>query len=188
MTVKQSGETQGESDCKAERGNSRRKSDCHCLFLVLPEIFYYCPVSHSISPRFWPVFWPKSTRNAALFFSSLFFCFIFLFPVYFSGKFWFFCLFFVPPIFSLFLVPPAKVTVKQSGETQGESDCKAERGNSRRNSDCNCLLSVPPKNILFLPSFPFDFASFLAEVFPARCPFFPQPLFGIFSCFLVFFG
>ena len=60
MTVKQSGRTQGESDC-------------NCLLLVPPEKYsIVAQFSMRFRRGFWPVFWPKSARHAALVFQLLF--------------------------------------------------------------------------------------------------------------------
>ena len=132
MTAKQSGETQGESDCKAKRGNPRRKSDCNCPFLVPPKnIQYFSGFPFDVATVFGQLF-GRNLPVTLPFFPPASFWLIFLFSGYFLVIFWFFCLFLAPPIFCLFLVPlrevavnragglKAKVTVKQSGKTQGE--------------------------------------------------------------------
>ena len=137
VTVKQSGKTQGEKVTVIVSSERPRKFSILALFPI------------RFRDGFWPVFWPKSTGHAALFFSSFFLVYS---PVFwfFLVTFWFFRLFLVPPFFYLILVPlifrlflvlpifcfllvlPKEVSVKQSGKTRGESDCKAERKNSRR--------------------------------------------------------
>ena len=83
MTVKQSGKTQGESDCKAGRKNSRRKSTCNCLFLSTPrEIFHYFDGFCLQSFDFATVLAQFSGRNlpvALPFFFPAFICLIFRF-------------------------------------------------------------------------------------------------------------
>ena len=133
MTVKQSGKTQGESDCKAERGNSRRKSTCNCLFLVPPGkysiILTVFASNHSISLRFLPSFLAKIYPSRWLFFFRPFFSLFFVYLLIF----WFFLsLLSTPRTYSII------VTV-----------CATNRSILRR----------------FLPSF-------LAEIYPSRCPFF----------------
>ena len=142
MAVKQSGKTQGESDCRAERGNSWRKGDCNCHFLVPPKIFYFCLVFHSILRRFLASFLAEIYPSGCPVFPASFLAFL---PVLF---------FFGYVLVCLFL--PC---------TPRESDCKTERKNSRRKSDCNCICLVPPKIILLLPSFPLDFATVFGQFF-----------------------
>ena len=127
------------------------------MFLLTTPENYFIVARFAIRFRhdFWPVL-AEIFPPRCPFFSPPSFWPIFLFPGYLLVMFWFVC---------LFLSPPTKVAVKQSGETQGESDCKAERENSRRKSDCNCLLLEPPKSIPLLPSSPLDFAAVFWPVF-----------------------
>ena len=174
MTVKQSGKTQGESDCKAGRKNSRRKSTCNCLFLVPPGkysiILTVFASNHSILLRFLPSFLGEIYPSRCPFFFRPFFSLFFVYLLIFR----FFCLFLVPPekysiiatvfaadrsILRRFLpsflakIYPSRCPFFSSLfglffvfwlfcgyfsfflsllSTPRESDCKAERGNSRR--------------------------------------------------------
>ena len=60
------------------------------------KIFYYCPVSHSISPRFLASLFAEIYPPRCPF-SPASFWLIFLFSGYFLVIFWFFCLSLVPP-------------------------------------------------------------------------------------------
>ena len=148
MTVKQSGKTQGESDCKAGRKNSRRKSTCNCLFLVPPGeysiILTVFASNHSILLRFLPSFLGKIYPSRCPFFFRPFFSLFFVYLLIF----WFFC---------LFLVPPEKYSIIATVFASNRS----------------ILLR-------FLPSF-------LAEIYPSRCPFFPA-FFSLFLFLCLFFG
>ena len=128
-------------------------------------MFYNCPVPHSISPRFVASFLAEIYPSRCPFFPASWL--IFLFSGYFL-------------VFLSLLSTPH------------ESDCKTERKNSRGKSDCNCLFVVPPKNVLLLPSSPFDFAMVFGQFFgrnlPVAPPFFSSLFLTYFPVFWLFFG
>ena len=175
MTVKQSGKTQGGSDCKAGRKNSRRKSTCNCLFLVPPGkysiILAVFASNHSILLRFLPSFLAKIYPSRRPFFFRPFFSLFFVYLLIF----WFFLsllstpreIFYYCDGFRRQSLDFASVLAQFSGQnlpvalpfffqplwlifrflailwlffgfflsllsTPRESDCKAERENSRR--------------------------------------------------------
>ena len=170
MTVKQSGETQGEKVTVIVSSQYPRK------------IFFCCPVSHSISPWFAASFLADFFPPRCPFFFPPSFWLIFLFPVYFLVTFCFFC---------LCLVLPAKVTVRRSGETPGESDCKAGRENQGEKVTV-IASSLRPRKIFYCSPVshtisPRFLASFFGGNLPVTLHFFLPASFWFFCLFSGFF-